>query len=73
MVIDKKYVKDILSMYADASIELTNIKQEILDDRDFDNDDKWTVRDRHIIKTFLEFGTIHLLNLAVERGDIVGK
>ena len=61
MTIDKEYVKEVLNQYADVAMAVSAVRQEIISERDIDNDDKWSWRDQDTIRTFLNFGIILVL------------
>ena len=69
MTIDKEYARKILNQYADVAVEVNAIKQELISERDIDNDDKWSWRDQDTIKTFLNFGMTRLLDEYIPRDD----
>ena len=60
--IDKDYMKRILNQYADVAIEVNAIKQELIKEKELENDDKWSWEDQHTIKTYLNFGITRLLD-----------
>ena len=62
MTIDKEYIKKILNQYADVAVEVNAIKQEIIEERGFDDDDKLPWQEQHTIKTYLNFGCNRLLD-----------
>ena len=62
MTIDKEYVKKVLNQYADVAMALTAIRQEIINERDINNDDKFSWREQDTIKTFLNFGMTRFLD-----------
>lgn len=62
MTIDKEYVKEVLNQYADVAMAVSAVRQEIISERDIDNDDKWSWRDQDTIRTFLNFGITRLLD-----------
>ena len=62
MTIDKDYMKKILNQYADVAIEVSAIKQEIINERDINNDDKFSWKEQETIKTFLNFGITRMLD-----------
>ncbi|MDD6088418.1 MAG: hypothetical protein PUB69_03805 [Desulfovibrionaceae bacterium] len=62
MTIDKEYIRKILNQYADVAIEVNAIKQELIKEKDIENDDKLSWEEQHTIKTFLNFGMTRLLD-----------
>ena len=62
MTIDKEYVKEVLNQYADVAMAVSAVKQEIINERDINNDDKFSWREQDTIKTFLNFGMTRLLD-----------
>ena len=62
MTIDKDYMKRILNQYADVAIEVNAIKQELIKEKDIENDDKLSWEEQHTIKTYLNFGITRLLD-----------
>ena len=62
MTIDKEYIRKILNQYADVAMAVNAIKQEIIRERELENDDKWSWEDQHTIKTYLNFGMTRLLD-----------
>ena len=69
MTIDKEYVKEVLNHYAEVAFEVNTVKQEIIKERDLDNDDKFSWRDQETIKTFLNFGITRLLDEYIPKGQ----
>ena len=69
MTIDKEYVKEVLNHYAEIAFEVNAVKQEIVKERDLDNDDKFSWRDQETIKTFLNFGITRLLDEYLPKGQ----
>ena len=69
MTIDKEYVKQVLNHYAEIAFEVNAVKQEIIKERDLDNDDKFSWRDQETIKTFLNFGITRLLDEYLPKGQ----
>ena len=69
MTIDKEYVKEVLNQYADVAMAVSAIRQEIISERDIDNDDKWSWRDQDTIRTFLNFGITRLLDEYIPKGQ----
>ena len=69
MTIDKEYVKRILNQYADVAMEINAIKQEVIREKELENDDKWSWEDQHTIKTFLNFGITRLLDEYIPKGQ----
>ena len=67
--IDKGYVKEVLNHYAEVAFEVNAVKQEIIKERDLDNDDKFSWRDQETIKTFLNFGITRLLDEYLPKGQ----
>ena len=67
--IDKDYIKKILNQYADVAIEVNAIKQELIKEKDIENDDKLPWEEQHTIKTFLNFGMTRLLDEYIPRED----
>ena len=70
MTIDKDYMKKILNQYADVAIEASAIKQEIIEEKDIENDDKLSLEEQHTIKTFLNFGMTRLLDEYLPKGQL---
>ena len=68
-MIDKEYVKEVLNHYAEVAFEVNAVKQEIIKERDLDNDDKFSWRDQETIKTFLNFGITRLLDEYLPKGQ----
>ena len=69
MTIDKEYVKEVLNHYAEIAFEVNAVKQEIIKERDLDNDDKFSWRDQETIKTFLNFGITRFLDEYLPKGQ----
>ena len=69
MTIDKEYVKGVLNHYADVAMEVNSIKQELIKEKDIENDDKLSWEEQHTIKTFLNFGMTRLLDEYIPRED----
>ena len=69
MTIDKEYVKGVLNQYADVAMAVSAVRQEIISERDIDNDDKWSWRDQDTIRTFLNFGITRLLDEYIPKGQ----
>ena len=69
MTIDKEYVKEVLNQYADVAMAVSAVRQEIISERDIDNDDKWSWRDQDTIRTFLNFGITRLLDEYIPKGQ----
>lgn len=69
MTIDKEYARKILNQYADVAIEVNAIKQELIKEKDIENDDKLSWEEQHTIKTFLNFGMTRLLDEYIPRED----
>ena len=67
--IDKDYIKKILNQYADVAMEVNSIKQELIKEKDIENDDKLSWEEQHTIKTFLNFGMTRLLDEYIPRED----
>ena len=67
--IDKEYVKEVLNQYADVAMAVSAVRQEIISERDIDNDDKWSWRDQDTIRTFLNFGITRLLDEHIPKGQ----
>ena len=67
MTIDKDYMKKILNQYADVAIEAGVIKQEIIEEKDIENDDKLSLEEQYTIKAFLNFGMTRLLDEFIPR------
>ena len=67
MTIDKEYVKEVLNQYADVAMAVSAIKQEIINERDINNDDKFSWREQDTIKTFLNFGITRMLDEYIPR------
>ena len=68
MTIDKDYMKRILNQYADVAMEVNSIKQELIKEKDIENDDKWSWKEQDTIKTFLSFGCSRLLDELIPMG-----
>ena len=66
MTIDKEYMKKILNQYADAEMEVSAIKREVIKEKDIENDDKWSWREQETMKTFLSFGCSRLLDELIQ-------
>ena len=62
MTLDKEYLKKMLNQYADVAVEVNAIKQEIIEEKDIENDDKWSWKEQETMKTFLSFGCSRLLD-----------
>ena len=62
MTIDKEYVKEVLNQYADVAMAVNAIKQEVIREKELENDDIWSYEDQHTIKTYLNFGITRLLD-----------
>jgi len=69
MTIDKEYARKILNQYADVAIEVNAIKQELIKEKDIENDDKLSWEEQHTIKTFLNFGMTRLLDEYIPREE----
>jgi hypothetical protein len=69
MTIDKEYVKGVLNQYADVAMAVSTVKQEIINERDINNDDKFSWREQDTIKTFLNFGITRLLDEYIPKGQ----
>ena len=69
MTIDKEYVKEVLNQYADVAMAVSAVKQEIINERDINNDDKFSWREQDTIKTFLNFGITRLLDEYIPKGQ----
>ena len=67
--IEKDYMKRILNQYADVAMEVNSIKQELIKEKDIENDDKLSWEEQHTIKTFLNFGMTRLLDEYIPRED----
>ena len=67
--IDKDYIKKILNQYAGVAMEVNSIKQELIKEKDIENDDKLSWEEQHTIKTFLNFGMTRLLDEYIPRED----
>ena len=62
MTIDKEYLKKLLNQYADVAMAVNAIKQEVIREKELENDDIWSYEDQHTIKTYLNFGITRLLD-----------
>ena len=69
MTIDKEYVKEVLNQYADVAMAVSAVKQEIIKERDINNDDKFSWREQDTIRTFLNFGITRLLDEYIPKGQ----
>ena len=69
MTIDKEYMKKILNQYADAAMEVSSIKREVIREKDIENDDKWSWKEQETMKTFLSFGCSRLLDELIPMGQ----
>ena len=69
MTIDKEYVRKILNQYADVAVEVNSIKQELIKEKDIENNDKLSWEEQRTIKTFLNFGMTRLLDEYIPRED----
>ena len=69
MTIDKEYARKILNQYADVAVEVNAIKQELIKEKDIENDDKLSWEEQHTIKTFLNFGMTRLLDEYLPKGQ----
>ena len=69
MTIDKQYVKEVLNQYADVAMAVSAVKQEIINERDINNDDKFSWKEQETIKTFLNFGITRLLDEYIPKGQ----
>ena len=69
MTIDKDYMKKVLNQYADVAMAVSAVKQEIINERDINNDDKFSWREQDTIKTFLSFGCSRLLDELIPMGQ----
>ena len=69
MTLDKDYIKKILNQYADVAMEVNSIKQELIKEKDIENDDKLSWEEQHTIKTFLNFGMTRLLDEYLPKGQ----
>lgn len=67
MTIDKEYVKEVLNQYADVAMAVSAVKQEIINERDINNDDKFSWKEQETIKTFLNFGITRMLDEYIPR------
>ena len=61
-IIDKEYIRKILNQYADIAMEVSAIKQEVIKEKDIENDDKWSWKEQDTMKTFLSYGCSRLLD-----------
>ena len=55
MTIDKEYARKMLNQYADVAMEVSAVKQEIIKERDINNDDKFSWREQNTIKRYMVF------------------
>ena len=62
MMLDKEKLKELLNQYADVAMAVNAIKQEVIREKELENDDKWSWEDQHTIKTYLNFGITRLLD-----------
>ena len=69
MTIDKEYVKEVLNQYADVAMAVSAVRQEIINERDINNDDKFSWREQDTIKTFLNFAITRLLDEYIPKGQ----
>ena len=69
MTIDKEYVKEVLNQYADVAMAVSAVKQEIINERDINNDDKFSWKEQDTITTFLNFGITRLLDEHIPKGQ----
>jgi hypothetical protein len=69
MTIDKDYMKKVLNQYADVAMAVSAVKQEIINERDINNDDKFSWREQDTIKTFLNFGITRMLDEYIPKGQ----
>ena len=69
MMIDKEYLKKLLNQYADVAMAVSAVKQEIINERDINNDDKFSWKEQETIKTFLNFGMTRLLDEYIPKGQ----
>ena len=67
--IDKDYMKRILNQYADVAMAVNAIKQEVIREKELENDDKWSWEDQHTIKTYLNFGITRMLDEYLPKGQ----
>ena len=67
--IDKEYVKKVLNQYADVAMAVSAVKQEIIKERDINNDDKFSWREQDTIKTFLNFGITRMIDEYLPKGQ----
>ena len=51
-----------IGKYADVAMAVSAVKQEIINERDINNDDKFSWREQDTIKTFLNFGITRMLD-----------
>ena len=65
--IDKEYVKEVLNQYADVAMAVSAVKQEIINERDINNDDKFSWKEQETIKTFINFGITRMLDEYIPR------
>ena len=70
MMIDKEYVKEVLNQYADVAMAVSAVKQEIINERDINNDDKFSWREQDTITTFLNFGITRMLDKYLPKGQL---
>ena len=70
MTIDKEYVKEVLNQYADVGLAVSAVNQEIINERDINNDDKFSWREQDTIKTFLNFGITRMLDEYIPKGQL---
>ena len=68
--IDKEYVKEVLNQYADVAMAVSAVKQEIINERDINNDDKFSWQEQDTIKTFLNFGITRMLDEYLPKGQL---
>ena len=69
MTLDKEYIKEVLNQYADVAMAVSAVKQEIIKERDINNDDKFSWREQDTIKTFLNFGITRMLDEYLPKGQ----
>lgn len=69
MTLDKEYLKKMLNQYADVAMEINAIKQEVIREKELENDDIWSYEDQHTIKTYLNFGCNRLLDECIPRDE----
>ena len=67
--IDKEYVKEVLNQYADVAMAVSAVKQEIINERDINNDDKFSWKEQETIKTFLNFGITRMIDEYLPKGQ----